>query len=161
MGIQLSTLVIWDFENLKNNDPNMQIDTAKQKMLIERGRGTNVTHVAFVGDFSKNGFQTGFINQLKQLGFETKSKKPKKGINKDGTSYLEVDMDAEIVHFLLTESDFFSTVVMVSGDGDMYPTLKTLQERGIVVEVLALRGRLAKKLTKSFKAEYLTGFKYD
>jgi uncharacterized LabA/DUF88 family protein len=161
MSTKLSTLIVWDFENFKNNNPDTQIDISKQKLLAERNRGTNVTNVAFVGDFWKNNsLESKFIEQLKNLGFEVKMKKPKRGVNRNGTVYHEVDMDAEIVHFLLTESDFFSTVVLVSGDGDMYPTLKTLQRKGIVVEVMALKGRLSRKLTQ-FKTEYLTGFKHD
>jgi len=157
MSLTLATIVIWDFENIKNNNSKTQIDVHKQKMLIERNRGTNITHVGFIGDFWET-HETRFTESLRALGFEIKLKKPKKGRNKDGTTYVEVDMDAEIVHFLLTETDFFSTVIMISGDGDMLPSLLTLQDRGKVIEVFALKGRLSKKLG-IFKTEYLTGFK--
>jgi len=155
----LATLVVWDFENIKNRNPKMQLDLKKQKLLIDRGRGTNVTHVAFIGDFSKNS-SSGFTEKLERLGFTVKTKKPKKGISKDGSSFLEADMDAEIVHFMLTEFEFFSTVVIVSGDGDMFPTLSTIKKSNRNVEVFSLKGRLSRKLNV-FKTEYLTGFKNE
>lgn len=153
----LATLVIWDFENIKNRDPNKQIDILKQKQLIEYRRGTNVTHVAFIGDFSKNA-RSGFQKNLEEYGFKVHTKKPKRGVSKNGDTFLEVDMDAEIVHFMMEESSFFSTIILVSGDADMYPTLNTLLKRGKSIEIYALKGRLSKKLNV-FKTEYLSGFK--
>lgn len=154
----LSTAIVWDFENVKNPNKSMQVDINKQKLLVERGRGTNVTHIAFISNFtkSKNG-KSGFHKRLEGLGFVVKTKAPKKSTNEDGSVFTETDMDGEIVTFLLTETTSFSTVVMISGDGDMLYPLQKLKDRGKVIEVYSIKGRLSKAL-KAFKTEYLTGF---
>jgi len=153
---ELSTCVVWDMENLK--DPEVKLDIPKQQRLIELGRGTNVTHVAFVGNFQGDYFPFGKF--LKRKGFIVYDKRPKTVTTKEGDTYREVDMDGEIVGFLLSQTEHFNSIVLVSGDGDMCQALDILRDRGKHVSVYAIKDRLSKKLLP-YTPQYITGVKHE
>lgn len=150
---ELSTCVVWDIENLKSS--LYKVDITKQQRLIEVGRGTNITHVAFTGNFHGDHFPFG--NFLRKSGFIVYEKTPKTITTKDGRNYKEVDMDGEIVGFLLSQTKHFSSVVLVSGDGDMVQALDVLSRKDKHISVYGLKGRISKKLHK-YTPQYITGF---
>ena len=150
---ELSTCVVWDIENLKSS--LHRVDIQKQQRLIELGRGTNVTHVAFTGNFQGSHFPFG--NFLRRNGFIVVEKRPKIVTTKDGRQYKEVDMDGQIVSFLLSETEYFTSIILVSGDGDMRQALDIINERGQYVGVYGLKGRISKQLQK-YTPQYITGF---
>ena len=148
------TVVVWDLENIKN--PTQKVNISYQMNLIAKDYGTDVSHVGFVGDFSKKDKNNFFRDRLARLGMRVELKRPKKCQNPDGREYYEADMDAEIVTFLLSETAPFDNIVMVSGDGDMFHPLLKLEREGKNITVFSLKGRLSKKL-KRFKTRYITG----
>lgn len=149
-----STLIVWDFENIKGKN---KTDIAHQISLIDSEQSVDTTHIGFMGDFTRHGTNTSaFESKLKALGMKVIKKNPKKCENQDGKSYLEVDMDAEIVTCLLTTGLDFDNIVLVSGDGDMLSALTALEAKGKNITVFSIRGRLSGKL-KVFKTRYLTG----
>ena len=151
------TCILWDLENLKNGNPLTQLDIPLQKQLLETGLGTDVSHVCFLANHGKG--RHNFAETLNSIGIETISKAPKEVTNKDGSKFKECDMDANIVFYLLTQTNSYDNIILLSGDGDMFETLSYLKKKGKNISVKAIRGRISRKLRDNFPTEHLTGFK--
>lgn len=168
------TLVLYDMENLKT-----PIKQSKGRYIISRvdmidikeslRRVLNDTHfndIAFVKTYhekDKRWYKNNkFFNFLKTKGFYVVEKITKKANNIITTggdkfvySYEECDMDANIIHHILTLGREYSRVVLLSGDDDMLESLKYLQtELGTEIVVIAHKENMSKKL-KEFRSIYL------
>lgn len=88
--------------------------------------------------------QSGFVDALKRLGYEIKSKELR--IRLDGTA--KGDWDMGIAIDALAIASKLDVVVLVSGDGDFVPLVEMLKAQGCRVEVVSFE--------KSSAAELLT-----
>jgi len=168
------TLVLYDAENLKTPLTKKKgeyvlsrVDIIETRNQIRRAFN-DVLHVdiAFVRAYHHTDHRykknERFFSMLESSGFEIVRKKVKKAknlVHVDGKkfvySYEECDMDAKIVHTILTLGKKFERIVLLSGDDDMYDSLKFLKdEYGIEIVIIAHMENLSHKM-KDFKYIYL------
>lgn len=171
---KFGTLVLYDVENLKT-----PLDKRKGDYIISRvdlievqesiRRIFNDIHyndIAFVKSYhekdkrwSKN---DKFFKFLEKNGIEIVKKRTKTGKNiitsngkKFVYSYEECDMDANIIHTILTLGREYSRIILLSGDDDMYESLIHLQrELGTEIVVIAHKENLSERM-KDFRYIYL------
>jgi hypothetical protein len=171
---KFGTLVLYDVENLKtplntkrgdyilSRVDLLEVDESIRRVFDD----VHYNNFAFVRSYhekdrrwSKN---DKFFNFLKSSGFtvvEKRTKKAKNVITTDGKkfvySYEECDMDANIVHHILTLGRDYARVILLSGDDDMHESLKYIQEQcGTEVVVIAHKENMS-NVMKEFKHMYL------
>jgi len=101
------------------------------KRLIEsiiRGRKLVVANAYLVKADIDN---SGFVNFLKQVGYNIVSKDLKKRSDGSAKGNLDIEMTIDI----MTDKDCLDTVVLVSGDGDFVALVDYLKAKNIQVEV--------------------------
>jgi len=168
------TLVLYDAENLKtpltkNKGEYIlsRVDILETKEKIRR-TFNDVLHVeiAFVRAYHHTDHRykrnERFFSMLESNGFEVVRKKIKKAkniVHVDGKkfvyTYEECDMDAKIIHTILTIGREFERIILLSGDDDMYDSLKFVKdEYGTEVIVIAHKENLSGKM-KEFKHIFL------
>lgn len=94
--------------------------------------------------------QTGFIDALKRLGYEIKSKELR--IRLDGTA--KGDWDMGIAIDALAIASKLDVVILASGDGDFVPLVEMLKAQGCKVEVVSFEKSTNVELTKA-ATEYI------
>lgn len=168
------TLVLYDMENLKtpiNRNKGRyivsRVDLLDVKESLRRVLSDTHFHdIAFVKtyhDKDKRWYKNNkFFNFLKSKGFEVVEKITKRANNVITTggekfvySYEECDMDANIIHHMLTLGREYSRVVLLSGDDDMFDSLKYLQEElGTEIITIAHKENMSNRM-KEFRFIYL------
>ena len=171
---KLGTLVLYDVENLKT-----PLDTKKGSYVLSRvdllevkeslRRVLDSVHfhdIAFVRAYHKSDKRHGknhrFFDFLRIKGFEVEEKITKKAKNtvvsngeKFVYSYEECDMDANIIHSMMTIGKDYSRIVLLSGDDDMYNSLKYMQDTlGTEIIVIAHKENMSEQM-KNFSHMYL------
>ncbi len=168
------TLVLYDVENLKtplnrkkgdyilSRVDLLEVDESIKKVLPD----VHYHNIAFVRAYhisdkrwDKN---ERFFSFLENNGFEVIKKKTKKAKNiitsngkKFVYTYEECDMDANIIYSMLTLGIKYKRVILLSGDDDMYETLKYMEETlKTDIIVIAHRENLSEKM-KKFRYIYL------
>jgi len=86
--------------------------------------------------------QSGFINTLRQIGYEVKVKQLR--MRPDGTAKGDWDMGMAID--AISMADRLDVVVLVSGDGDFVELVNMLKAQGLRVEVLSFPSSTAEEL---------------
>lgn len=94
--------------------------------------------------------QSGFVEALKNMGYEIKSKELR--IRLDGTA--KGDWDMGIAIDALAIASKLDVVVLVSGDGDFVPLVEMLKAQGCKVEVVSFEKSSAAELI-SAATEYI------
>ena len=171
---KLGTLVLYDMENLKTplnrkKDDYIlsRVDLLEVRESIRRVfDSVHYNDIAFVKAYhhsdKRSGKNSRFFDFLRNKGFEVEEKITKKGNNiieikgkKLVYSYEECDMDANIIHSILTLGRDYARVILLSGDDDMYNSLKFLQdELGTEVIVVAHKENMSNTM-KGFRHMYL------
>ncbi len=95
----------------------------------------------YVIDKGDSGFAA-FSRALREAGFQVMAKHPK--TFPDGT--MKADWDVGMVVDMLTLASKFNCVILGTGDGDFVPAVRALKNRGVRVEVLGVRSRMAQEL---------------
>ncbi len=96
-------------------------------------------------DPGKPGVQ-GWLARLRSLGYEVivvKGKRYADGSTKEPNADLPMACD------ILLKMDEYDTAVLVSGDGDFFPAVRALLERGKGVRAVAFRNQMAQVLRES------------
>jgi len=164
---KFGTLVLYDVENLKTpinkekGDHRIpRVDLLDVRESIRKALpSTHFNDIVFVKSYHKSDKRwlknKRFFNFLKHKGFEVKNKITKKSKNiivKDGKksiyTYEECDMDADIVHDILTIGKEYSTIILLSGDDDMYNSLKYVENTGTEIIVIAHIENMSEKMKK-------------
>ncbi|MBI3912439.1 MAG: NYN domain-containing protein [Armatimonadetes bacterium] len=86
--------------------------------------------------------QTSFINTLRQIGYEVKTKMLR--TRPDGTTKGDWDMGMAID--AISMADRLDAIVLVSGDGDFVELVSMLKAQGVRVEVLSFPSSTAEEL---------------
>lgn len=94
--------------------------------------------------------QSSFIDALKRLGYEIKSKELK--IRLDGTAKGDWDMGIAIDAIAIASK--LDVVILASGDGDFVPLVEMLKAHGCKVEVVSFEKSTALELIKA-ATEYI------
>lgn len=89
--------------------------------------------------------QSAFIDALKRLGYEIKSKELR--IRFDGTA--KGDWDMGIAIDALAMASKLDVVILVSGDGDFVPLVEMLKAQGCKVEVVSFEKSTSAELIKA------------
>lgn len=89
--------------------------------------------------------QSAFIDALKRLGYEIKSKELR--IRSDGTA--KGDWDMGIAIDALAMAPKLDVVILVSGDGDFVPLVEMLKAQGCKVEVVSFEKSTSTELIRS------------
>lgn len=89
--------------------------------------------------------QSAFIDALKRLGYEIKSKELR--IRFDGTAKGDWDMGIAIDAVAMAPK--LDVVILVSGDGDFVPLVEMLKAQGCKVEVVSFEKSTSTELIKS------------
>jgi uncharacterized LabA/DUF88 family protein len=105
-----------------------KIDFKKLTESIVRGRKLVIANAYLVKADSDN---SGFVNFLKQVGYNIVSKDLKKRSDGSAKGNLDIEMTIDI----MTDKDSLDTVVLVSGDGDFVALVDYLKVKNIQVEV--------------------------
>ncbi len=98
---------------------------------IAQGEGIRIRAIAYgtqIGDEAMN-----FIVALKHFGYETKYRQPK--ILRDEVR--KTDWDVGIAMDVVRMFSRFDTVVLGTADPDMVPLVQFIQERGVIVRIIA------------------------
>lgn len=168
------TLVLYDAENLKTPLSKKKgkyilsrVDMLETKEQIRKTfKDTLHVEIAFVRAYHQTDHRfkknERFFSLLENNGFEVVRKKIKKAKNivyVDGRkfvyAYEECDMDAKIIHTILTIGRDFERIILLSGDDDMYDSLKYLKdEYGTDIVVIAHKENLSGKM-KEFNHIFL------
>lgn len=171
---KLGTLVLYDVENLKtplNRKKGdyivSRVDLLEVKESIRRVLDSvHFQDIAFVKSYhhSDHRYQKNqrFFDFLRNKGFEVEEKQTKKAKNVVSSkgerfvySYEECDMDANIIHSMLTLGRDYDRVILLSGDDDMYNSLKFLQDEFKTdIIVMAHKENMSEKM-KTFEHIYL------
>lgn len=101
-------------------------------VLDQRQRAAAVAFVVRDGD---ENLHNGFVNALRDGGYDVREKRPK--ARSDGTR--KADWDMGIAMEILDQLEGFDVVVLCSGDGDFVPLVQRLRREGKRVEVAAFR----------------------
>ncbi len=89
--------------------------------------------------------QSNFINVLRTIGFEIKSKNLR--VRLDGTA--KGDWDMGIAIDTIAMADRLDVIVLVSGDGDFVDLVHMLKARGVVAEVASFPNNTAEDLKRA------------
>jgi len=117
-----------------------------EKLLYMTLRGRKLVRaIAYVVQKEEDDSQHAFIEVLKRLGYEVKSKDLK--IRPDGTAKGDWDMGIAIDTMSMVGK--LDTIVLVSGDGDFVPLVEMLKANGCRVEVYSFRESTAADLIKA------------
>jgi uncharacterized LabA/DUF88 family protein len=153
---RFGTLVLYDVENLKTPLSRKKgayivsrVDLLEVREAIRKTLpSTHFNDIVFVKSYHKSDKRWAknnrFFDFLRNKGFEVEEKITKKSKNvivKDGKkfvyTYEECDMDANIIHNILTLGSKYSTIILLSGDDDMYNSLKYAEDNGTEIVVIA------------------------
>ncbi len=77
--------------------------------------------------------QSKFVHTMEKLGFEVKSKRPRK--LPDGS--IKADWDMQIAIDALALADKVDIMVILTGDSDFVPLVYALQSKGVKVEIIS------------------------
>jgi len=113
-----------------------------KKLLENIVAGRQLTRaIAYIVQ-KQDSYQANFIDALRRLGYEVKSKELK--IRFDGTA--KGDWDMGIAIDALATAPKLDVVVLVSGDGDFEPLVEMLKAQGCKVEVVSFEKSSAAEL---------------
>ncbi len=77
--------------------------------------------------------QSKFVHTMEKLGFEVKSKRPRK--LPDGST--KADWDMQIAIDALALADKVDIIVILTGDSDFVPLVNALKSKGVKVEIIS------------------------
>ena len=77
--------------------------------------------------------QSKFVHTMEKLGFEVKSKRPRK--LPDGST--KADWDMQIAIDALALADKVDIMVILTGDSDFVPLVNALKSKGVKVEIIS------------------------
>ena len=133
--------VLVDGHNILLSAKRLNAKPDYEKML-ERINGRHVVRaITYLVDSRSNYFQS-FKTAVNSLGFEIKSKFPKRMPN--GTT--KANWDIQICVDAMSLSDKVDVITLVSGDGDFEPLVRALQSKGVKVEVMSVPESTADEL---------------
>jgi uncharacterized LabA/DUF88 family protein len=120
------------------------------RLLIATGEAASAT--AYVIDNGAEGFDA-FSRALRSAGFAVRRRAPK--LMRDGTQ--KANQDIEIAIDVMEQRERFSRVVLVTGDSDFVPLVRSLKRSGIRVEAAMFRAHAAKELMAEVDAFIVLG----
>jgi uncharacterized LabA/DUF88 family protein len=123
---------------------------ALHRLLIATGEAASAT--AYVIDNGAEGFDA-FSRALRSAGFAVRRRAPK--LMRDGTQ--KANQDIEIAIDVMEQRERFSRVVLVTGDSDFVPLVRSLKRSGIRVEAAMFRAHAAKELMAEVDAFIVLG----
>ena len=94
--------------------------------------------------------QKGFINTLKNIGYQVRVKEPKifKRFDDNGNLWttIKADWDMGIAMDAIALSEKIDVAVLISGDGDFTDLVRFLHTKGVKVEIAAFKQTASKEL---------------
>jgi len=94
--------------------------------------------------------QKGFINTLKNIGYQVRVKEPKifKRFDDNGNLWttIKADWDMGIAMDAIALSEKIDVAILISGDGDFTDLVRYLHTKGVKVEIVAFKQTAAKEL---------------
>ncbi len=123
---------------------------ALHRLLIASGEAASAT--AYVIDNGSEGFDA-FSRSLRSAGYGVRRRVPK--IMRDGSQ--KANQDIEIAIDVMEQRERFSRVVLVTGDSDFVPLVRSLKKGGIRVEAAMFRAHAAKELMAEVDAFIVLG----
>ncbi len=171
---KFGTLVLYDVENLKTplnvkkgDYIISRVDLLEVRESIRKTlKSVHFNDIVFVKSYHKSDKRWSknnrFFDFLRNKKFEVEEKITKKAKNVITTggkrvvyTYEECDMDANIIHSILTLGREYEKIILLSGDDDMYSSLKYAQENfNSDITVIAHRENMSEKM-KEFEYIYL------
>jgi len=156
------TLVLYDVENIKTSRTSIstkesfKIDLIKLKNEIEKYVDDICIHTAFipvVNDGVKKLVKVLNINEINTILKYTREKKSTyKGME---YKYKDNDMDAKIASYAAIYYNMFDTIVLVSGDGDLFHVMEIAKEANKRTVVVGWKSNMSSKYKKRYEVLYL------
>jgi uncharacterized LabA/DUF88 family protein len=131
-----------DGSNLYSTAKHLDFDIDYGKMLaLFRGKGRLITANYYTALFEKDDYSPlrPLIDWLDYNGYHVITKPAKEFTDRDGRRKIKGDMDMEIAMDMIELAPHVDHMLLLSGDGDFRPVLKSVQKQGVRVTVISTR----------------------
>ena len=115
----------------------------------------------YTGLVGANSKQQGFLEKLRQLGYQVNAKEVKRIKVGKNTFEWKGNLDVELTIDVVKNLGNFDTLVLLSGDSDFAPLLDTVKAVGKRVIVMSTKGHVAKELLERAKYVNLKNLKTE
>lgn len=135
--------------NLHEKGIDFKIDYVKLRDLLAEGRDLIRTYYYGSDNASPNDAQKGFLNVLRNNGFEVFTKTLKTFKGEDGKDHhVEKGIDIALATDLISLAweKAFDTAIVVSGDSDFLEAIRRVKQKGRRVEIAAFEGSLSAEM---------------
>jgi len=113
--------------------------------IMKKLEGRNIVRAIIYNIQPEGVDQSKFIYAMNALGYEVKSKRPRRLA--DGT--LKSDWDMQIAIDALTLADKVDAMVILTGDSDFVPLVHALRSKGVKVEIMSFRESTGNELIEA------------
>lgn len=151
------TLCVYDVENIKTSSKNVTKKSSKFNFLdlkkrVEEYIGDTVVHVAFMPVMGEGSLRFKKLLESNNINTVVKRSNSKRNSYKGFEyKYYDNDMDAHIVNYMLRYGKHYDNIILVSGDKDLAPALKSDNKFTVAI---AWKDNMS-KLIKEIADEYV------
>ena len=131
-----------DGSNLYSTAKSLDYDIDYKKMLnLFRGKGRLITANYYTAILERDDYSSirPLMDFLDYNGYHVISKPAKEFTDRDGRRKIKGDMDMEIAMDMVDLAPHVDHMLLLSGDGDFRPVLKSVQKQGVRVTVISTR----------------------